>query len=383
MRVLDTAGHDDRPCDSLLGCTMADDTNNPGAAPTAQASPKIAFHPSDGFPAWLAERGGALAFTTGESGKLFLVGCQPEGKLAISERSFARCTALAATERTLWMASDFQLWRLENALGPKVEHRGHDRLFVPRVGYTTGGIGVRDIGIGDDGRPVLVNGLFSCLASASDTHSFSSIWRPAFVSALAPEDRCHMSGLAMAAGAPGYVAAAAESDKAGGWQGKQAEGGIIIDVTSNQIVARGLSLPHAPRLFGGALWVLNSGTGEIGRCDLKSGRFEAVAFCPGYLRGLTLVDRFAVVGLGLPRSAQGYGGLPLDDRLARHKAAPSCGLMVVDLKAGRIVQSLMIRGLVREVHGVAFLSGAKRPMALGFKTDEIRQVLTVQAEDQR
>jgi uncharacterized protein (TIGR03032 family) len=42
------------------------------------------------------------------------------------------------------------------------------------------------------------------------------------------------------------------------------DGGIVIDVQSGEIVIGGLSMPHSPRLYRDKLWVLNSGTGEIG-----------------------------------------------------------------------------------------------------------------------
>jgi uncharacterized protein (TIGR03032 family) len=56
-------------------------------------------------------------------------------------------------------------------------------------------------------------------------------------------------------------------------------------------------LPHSPRLHGGRLWLLNSGAGEFGFIDVSSGKFESVAFCPGYARGLTFVGNHAVIGL--------------------------------------------------------------------------------------
>jgi len=362
---------------------MATITDHQAPAQPAAAGPataRLELVPSPHFAAWLAERGASIAFTTNDAGKLFLIGSQPNGRLAIGERSFGRCTGLAGDGQTLWMSSLYQLWRFENVLAPKQEHRGHDRLFVPRLGYTTGDLDIHDIAIGEDGRPIFVNTRFSCLAIASDTHSFRPVWRPAFVSTLVPEDRCHLTGLAMAAGSPGYVTAAAETDAPLGWRDKRAEGGIAIDVASNQVVARGLSLPHAPRLHDGALWLLNSGSGHVGRCDLKSGRFEPVVFCAGYPRGFAIVDRFALVGTSLTREGGGFGGLALEDNLKRHQTEPRCALLVIDLKSGEILHSLEIKGMVREVHDLAILAGVRRPMALGFRTDEIRRILTIEDE---
>ena len=49
------------------------------------------------------------------------------------------------------------------------------------------------------------------------------------------------------------------------------------------------------RWHEGRLWLLNSGTGEFGCVDFSAGRFEPVAFCAGYARGLCFIDGFAVV----------------------------------------------------------------------------------------
>ena len=43
------------------------------------------------------------------------------------------------------MSSLYQLWRFENALDPGSVHEGYDRLYVPRVGYTTGDVDAHDV----------------------------------------------------------------------------------------------------------------------------------------------------------------------------------------------------------------------------------------------
>jgi uncharacterized protein (TIGR03032 family) len=152
----------------------------------------------------------------------------------------------------------------------------------------------------------------------------------------------------------------------------------VIDCGSGEVVVRGLSMPHSPRLHDGSLWLLNSGAGYMGRGDLASGRFEPVAFFPGYLRGLALIDQFAVVGLSRTRENRTFGGLALDENLKRHKVEARTALFVVDLRSGDVVHWLEMRGVVEELYDVAVLPSVRRPMALGFKTDEIRRVLTIE-----
>jgi uncharacterized protein (TIGR03032 family) len=344
-----------------------------------RADARLSLTGSRQFPEWLGEVGVSLAFTTYQAGKLFLIGLQPNGRLSVFERTFNRCMGLCvdASAGCLWMTSLYQLWRFESVLDAGQAADGHDRLYLPQVGYTTGDLDIHDLAIGGDGRPVFVNTLFSCLATVSETHSFQPLWKPPFISKLAAEDRCHLNGLAMEDGNPRYVTAVSESDVADGWRDHRADGGCVIDVTTNEVIARGLSMPHSPRIHGDRLWLLNAGTGDLGILDPITGRFETVTFCPGYARGMSIVGNFAVIGCSQIRKNQTFNDLPLANRLAERKAEARCGLLVIDLRSGDIVHWLRIGGVVEELYDVAVLRGVRRPKALGFKTDEIRRVLTM------
>jgi uncharacterized protein (TIGR03032 family) len=345
--------------------------------PKAPAPPGLELMGSRQFNSWLAEQKLSLAFTTYQAGKLFLIGLQPDGRLSIFERTFNRCMGLHASAQTLYMTSLYQLWRFENSLEPGQAHDGYDRLYVPRMAWTTGDLDIHDVAPGADGKPVFVNTLFGCLATVSETHSFVPLWKPPFLSKLAAEDRCHLNGMAMEAGKPRYVTSVSQTDVNDGWRDQRREGGTVTDVKSNQVVLTGLSMPHSPRLHGGKLWLLDSGTGNFGWVDVQRGKFEPVAFCPGYLRGLSFVGDYAVLGLSLSRENKTFSDLALEDNLKKRKAEPRCGLQVVDLRSGDVVHWLRIEGVVRELYDVCALPGVRRPMALGFKTDEIRRVISV------
>lgn len=345
------------------------------------AAPPLELTGSRQFASWLHEQRLSLAFTTYQSGKLFLLGLKPDGRLSVFERTFERCMGLCTSPdaQTLWMSSLYQLWRFENALPPAVTAPdGYDRLYVPQVGSTTGDVDAHDIALDASGRPVFVNTLFSCLSAPSETHSFRALWTPRFISKLAAEDRCHLNGLAMENGAPHFVTAVSASDVHEGWREHRRDGGIVIDVPSGEIVSRGLSMPHSPRLAHGRLFLLNSGAGEFGTVDFASGRFIPICFCPGYARGLTIHGHFAVIGLSTCRENRTFQGLPLDDTLAAKASKPRCGLLVVDLRSGDVVHSLNIEGVVRELYDVAVLPGVRTPSVLGFKSEEIRRTITIE-----
>jgi len=143
-------------------------------------------------------------------------------------------------------------------------------------------------------------------------------------------------------------------------------------------VGRRLSMPHSPRWHQGRLWLLNSGTGEFGHVDLESGRFVPLTFCAGYLRGLAFHGDFALVGLSKPRHNRTFSGLALDRNLQDRQAEARCGVQVIDLRSGDAVHWLRFEGLVDELYDVVALPGVRRPMALGFKTDEIGRVLSIE-----
>ena len=326
---------------------------------------------------WLAEQRISLAFTTYQTSKLFFIGLKPDGQMAVFERTFNRCMGLWSDGQTLWVNSLYQLWRFGNALRPGQLHNGCDRLYIPRVGYTTGDLDIHDIVVEASGRVVFVNTKFSCLATLSENDSFTPLWRPPFISKLAPEDRCHLNGLALSAGKARYVTAVSASDVADGWRDRRRDGGVVLDVADNRVIVSGLSMPHSPRVHQGRLWLLNSGAGYLGSVDPGDVTFTPLTFCPGYLRGLTFVGDYAVVGLSRPRHDKTFSGLPLDENLATRGAVAQCGLYVIDLRTGDIVHWLKLEGMVSELYDVVTLPGAVRPMALGFKNDEIERLLSI------
>lgn len=332
------------------------------------------------FNSWLAEQHVSLAFTTYQTGKLFLIGLQPDGRLSTFERTFNRCLGLWGDGQTLWMTSLYQLWRFENALEPGQVANGYDRVYVPQVGYITGDLDIHDVSIDADGRPVFVNTLFGCLATTSERNSFTPLWQPPFLTKLAAEDRCHLNGLAMEDGRPAYVTCVSQSNVADGWRDRRQDGGCVIDVRTNEVIVSGLSMPHSPRLYRDQLWLCDSGTGHFGRVDRTTGKFEPLVFCPGYMRGLSFSGDYAVIGLSQCRENRTFQGLALDDNLKKNDAEAHCGLCVIDLRSGDLVHWLWLKGIVRELYDVVVLPGVRRPSAVGFKTDEIRRVLRVGEE---
>ena len=342
---------------------------------TGDSAPPYAVEASPGFAAWLYEQNVALAITTYQIGKLFLIGAPATDRLSVTERTFQRCLGVVAAGNSLYLAGLNNILRFENVIPPGQKLEGQDAVYVPRVAWYTGDVFAHDVGVLPSGRPIFVNTLFSCLATVDEQTSFRPVWQPSFVSALRPEDSCHLNGLAMQDGRPRFVTAAGRTDGPRAWREARTGNGCVIEIASREVVAGDLTMPHSPRLHDGRLYLCNAGTGELGEIELSTGRFKPIAFCPGFARGLAFTGGHALVGLSLPRQHRDFSGLPLDDRLKREGREPRCMIQVIDLQSGATAHWLALGGVVRELYDIAVLPGLRTPMAVGFAQGQINRLI--------
>jgi uncharacterized protein (TIGR03032 family) len=347
--------------------------------------PARAWQPvaSPGLYDWLAEQQVSLAVSTYQVGKLLLVGRAAHGELSIAERSFRRAMGIWTDGNSLWLATAYQVWRMEHQFDQRARDAGYDRMFVPRVAYTTGDLDLHDMAVDAEGQPVFVASLFNCLATVSRSQSFKPLWRPPFVTELTAEDRCHLNGMAMFDGRARYVTLCAATNTNRAWKSRRTDGGELWDITTQQAIVAGLSMPHSPRWHQGKLWLLNSGAGQLGYVDFVHGLFQPVAFVPGYARGLAFAGGHAIVGLSRPREQNRFGGLALDDELARRNTTSYSGLAVVDLATGETMHTLRMEGSIAELYDVAVLAGVSRPAALGLAPDGLRYNVWAEVDGQR
>ena len=335
---------------------------------------------SRGFGAWLASHSISLAVTSYQTGRLYLVGSDPNGRVSFFERIFERAMGVVGNRQRIYLGGLYQLWRFENVLRKnQVIHKVFDRCYVPRNAQTIGDLDIHELGIRNNGKVVFVNTKYSCLAELDLVHSFRAIWKPSFISKLAPEDRCHLNGLAMKDGEPKYVTAVCKSDSVDGWRDRRRDGGVVIDIETDEIVCEGLSMPHSPRWHNGKLWVLNAGTGYLGWVDFETKSFVPFAFCPGFLRGLSMIGNVAAVGLSKPRNGR-FSGLDLDDELKKRDAEPWCGVQIVSLTSGDVLQWVRFDGDISEIFDISFLPGVRNPMMVGLRTGEIRELITFESD---
>lgn len=348
----------------------------------AATQPKLEINTSRQFQGWLRSVQSSLLFSTYQVGKVFALGTNPDGGLHVTERTFNRCMGLGTSsdKNTFWMSSLFQLWRFENSLtGGKF--KDYDKVYIPQAAYTTGDIDIHDIMLDVNDRPIFVNTLFSCLATTSERHSFKPVWKPPFISELMPEDRCHMNGLAEKDGKPAYVTIVGASDASDGWREHRSNGGIVMDVQTNEIICEGLSMPHSPRWYNGKLYLLEAGTGYFGTVDFEKKKFEPITFCPGFLRGLDFIENYAVVGMSSVRKNKTFSGLALDENLKKANTQARAGIQIINLETGAVENWVRLEGIIEELYDIKVLNNVNRPLLIGTHKDDIKTMISI--EDQQ
>ena len=355
-------------------------TVQPESTTASQPPPPLAVSASPELNAWLTAESLSIGCTTYQTNRLFFVSGQANGRIKLHERLFDKPMGLYNQGDRLYMTSRYQLWQFDNLLKHEEPQNGNvgstsasQRLYVPRIAHTTGDVNAHEVVVDGNGQVIFVNTDFSCLATLNPDYSFVPLWQPPFISKLVAEDRCHLNGVAMVEGKPRYVSACGATDEAAGWRNCRRDGGVVIDIEANDIIATGLSMPHSPRWYQGKLWLLNSGTGELGYID--AGRFVPVTFCPGFVRGLAFWGDVALVGLSKLRS-QHFTGLALEERLAAEGNIAQCGLMAIDLKTGQILHWLHFGQTIEELFDVVVLPGVQQIQALGLQGDDLQRLVT-------
>ncbi len=330
--------------------------------------------------AWLQQHALSLAFSTYRANRLLFLGLSPDGQLKLHERLFDRPMGLFVAGDSLWMAARNQLWRLDNHLAPGLSHEGGDRLYVPAVSLITGDVNAHEIALDANGQLLFVNTAFSCLAAIEPGCSFAPTWQPPFITTLAADDRCHLNGLALKDGIPTWATACGHTDEPSGWRHERSTSGVLIHIPSGELAATGLAMPHSPRWHNDTLYLLNSGTGELG--TIEDGRFVPLCALPGFTRGLAFAGNTAIVGLSKLRSPQ-FTGLPLEERLnAEGIPGGCCGLRVIDLSTGEILHSLDLPDPIDELFDVALLPGVRQPRALGLQAEDIDCLVKLPGRDE-
>ena len=296
------------------------------------------------LPKLLWELGCTLIFSTYQAGKVILIRATSPEKIEQHALDFPRPMGLAVSDERIAVATRDEVVVLTNTSAP-------EGTYVQQKTYFSGEVDTHDLAWGKDGLWA-INTLLSSMALTDESSDFESQWRPPFVSDIAPEDRCHLNSMAMVDGRPEYVTAFGEVDTLEGWRENKVSGGIVMDVSSGEIVLEGLPMPHSPRVYDGKLYLLLSGTGELVCADPETEQYEVVVQLPGFVRGMARCGDYLFVGLSkLRKTSSTFAALPISEQ------AVFSGIVVVSLSKGRIVEHLRYETGIEEIYDVQVLPG--------------------------
>lgn len=232
----------------------------------------------------------------------------------------------------------------------------YDAICVPIGSWRTGECMLREIRL-DGPSIVAANTNFSCISRTDMRASFEPLWRPPFISALMPEDRCHLNSFATdAQGRVRFVTAFAETDTHRGYRNVPLDSGVIIDVIHDTTIAKGLGMPHSVRLYDDALYVLDSATGSLWRMNLETRAGVAMAHLPGFTRGMCRIGDSLIVGISPMRDTAQVLNLPVFAAKADFKAA----LAAIDIHTGQVQGMLRLPDTIVEILDIGIVPTVRR-----------------------
>lgn len=231
-----------------------------------------------------------------------------------------------------------------------------DVLYTERASLSTGMINTHDIAWGDEGLWV-VNTSFSCLATLSPEYGFKARWKPPFISELTPDDKCHLNGMAMLNGAPRYVTTFNMTDKKDSW--REELNGTLIDVKTNEFLLTGLCAPHSPKCHDGAVYLCDSGRGQIIRFDPLENTKHVICTLPGFTRGLIVFGDLIIVGTSRIRRSDAVQKYPLAEQIQPDET--QCGIWVLNKQNGEIISNIIFSGDVEQLYDIAVLPESTYP----------------------
>ncbi len=320
------------------------------------------YHHTKSFAQILHALKSSLVLSTYQTGKVVMFSPKNESQMIQLPRNFRKPMGVASHEKHLAIAclnEVIMTHRSQNAAKaypnkPNV----YDAIYLPRSSHYTGAVDTHDICYGQGGLWAVIT-QFSCIAQLDPRFSFLPKWKPHFISEVAPGDRCHLNGMTMKNGIPKYVTALGKSDVAGGWRENKLNGGILMDVETNEVLLEGLAMPHSPRLVGDEIYYLQSADGELWKYHVPSKSNEKICEVPGFARGMSFYQNYLFIGLSKIREdSKDFGKMPIASK------NPIAGVAIVNLRSKKVEGVLEYKSAVKELYDVHILPNVLRPNIL-------------------
>ena len=337
--------------------------------------PPFSCTATPGFTKVLNDLRSSVMISTYQAGKVIFISPKNDHELMQFLRTFKKAMGLALTPGKLGVATQNEVVVFSNSPGQARNYPAkpnvYDTMYIPRATYYTGELDIHDVHFTKQGL-LAVNTRFSCVSLINDESSFTEVWRPSFIKELRPEDHCHLNGMVVVDDRPKYLTALGSTSSEKGWRPTKANGGILIDADTQEVILKDLPMPHSPRLYKEGLFVLLSGTGELAQVDIAKKSYKVIHRFDGFVRGMDRIDEFLFIGLSkLRTTSESFGDLPI----AAH--SPVCGVAVFNLRTGKLVGQLKYENTVEEIYEVRVLPNAVRPYIMSIDKNEHDGVITV------
>ena len=203
--------------------------------------------------------------------------------------------------------------------------------------------------------PLLASSLFGCLAVPDERLAFRAVWAPPWLTALRPEGRSRLSGVAVRDGLADSVTLTTKSDEPGSDDVHEGEG-LVLSTEGEEVIG-GLTAPRHPRWWRDRLLVAEGGSGRLLAVDPARHEVETVVEVPGVADGLAVHGSHAVLGVSAARRG-GPAGLS-GGRLPAG-ATPRDGFCVVDLERGTVIGEAWFAGHAGPVVSIAVIPDVAR-----------------------
>ncbi len=317
-----------------------------------------------------------LVISTFQAGKVVFISPKDDNFLVQLPRNFKRPMGVTFSGDKMAVATQSEIVVLRNSpeLAKTYPNKPgtYDQLWIPRATYYTGAVDIHDLHYGKEGKLWAVNTSFSCVCSIDDDFSFMPEWKPHFISKLAPEDRCHLNGLAMENGLPKYVSSLGKGDTFQSWRENIVKGGVIMDIESNEIIAQGLAMPHTPRIYNGKLFCLLSAAQKLIVIDPKTGKTEDVAHLPGFVRGMAKIRDYVFVSTSkLRKNSSTFSKLDIPES-ANHSM-----IYAIHLPTGKVTGKIQYKMSVDEIYDIQVIEDSIRPNIINHYKDLHHRALII------
>lgn len=310
----------------------------------------------------------SIALSTYQAGKIVMISPHPDNERLITlPRSFRKPMGMAIHGDKLAVSLKDEVVVFQNSKELATHYPNklntYDNLFLPRTTYYTGLVDMHDIDFGSDGI-YGINTSFSCICKIDGEYNFTPVWKPPFIQEVAPGDACHMNGMVLMNGKPKYVTALGKTSQPQGWRDHIVNGGVLMDVDTNEIILENLAMPHSPKMYNNELYMLTSASGEFIKVNLAEKSYSTLKKFDGFCRGLSFCGDFAFIGFSkLRKNSSTFAKLSFSDQ------ANFSGIKIIHMPTNAEVGEIVYETSVDEIYEVLVLENMTRPNILNTQDD--------------